>query len=96
MINDLAESQLISAMKDQNLTAVMYWLNHRHNIYRNKLEISGDVNVKNKKLSREEEKEIMRALKLASLITNNNGTGGKNEIKSKNNKEVDQKPKIKK
>ena len=96
MINDLAESQLISAMKDQNLTAVMYWLNHRHNIYRNKLEISGDVNVKNKKLSREEEKEIMRALKLASLITNNNRNGGSNETKSKSDKEINSKSENKK
>ena len=27
-INDMAESQLLSAIKDQNMTAIIYWLNH--------------------------------------------------------------------
>lgn len=39
-INDMAESQLISSIRNQNLTAVMYWLNHRHSAYSNKLEVT--------------------------------------------------------
>lgn len=96
LINDLAENMLIGSMRDGNLTAVMYWLNHRHSIYRNQLEINGRVEVKKEKLTKDEEKEIMRALKLASLITNTNRTGGSNENESKNNQKIDQKPKIKK
>lgn len=76
LVNDLAESQLINAMKNQNLTAVMYWLNHRHNSYRNKLELSGNLEVQKDELTKEQEQNILRALKLASLIE---GSGGKNE-----------------
>jgi len=72
-INDLAESQLISAMKNNNLTAVMYWLNHRHGVYRNKIEIGGNIEIKKDELTKDQEENIMRALKLASLITNNKG-----------------------
>lgn len=72
-INDLAESQLISAMKDGNLTSCMYWLNHRHHIYRNKLEVNGNMEIKKDELSRDQEKSIMKALELASLVINNQG-----------------------
>ncbi len=75
-INDLAESKLITAMKDNNLTAVMYWLNHRHNAYKNKLEVSGGLEIKKDELTKEQEESIMKALELASLITSK---GGKNE-----------------
>ncbi len=34
-INDIAESQLISAIKDKNMTAIIYWLNNHHPSYSN-------------------------------------------------------------
>lgn len=34
-INDLAESQLLSAIKDKNMTAIIYWLNNHHPAYSN-------------------------------------------------------------
>lgn len=76
LVNDLAESTLINAMKEQNLTACMYWLNHRHNTYRNKVELSGNLEIKKDELTKEQEEGIRKALKLASIITNENG--GKN------------------
>lgn len=72
-INDLAESQLITAMKNNNLTAVMYWLNHRHSTYKNKLEVTGNLEIKKDELSKDQEKSIMKALELASLVTKNKG-----------------------
>jgi len=72
-INDLAESQLISAMKDNNLTAVMYWLNHRHNTYRNKLEVNGSLEIAKQELSKEQEQSIKKALRLADLLINEGG-----------------------
>lgn len=72
-INDLAESQLITAMKNNNLTAVMYWLNHRHKAYANRLEVSSGLEITKDELTKEQEKNIMRALKLASLVINNKG-----------------------
>ena len=65
LINDLAESQLISAMKQNNLTAVMYWLNHRHSVYKNKLEITNKHD--DSKLTSEQAKSIKNAMVLSDL-----------------------------
>ncbi|HBP50811.1 MAG: hypothetical protein US68_C0007G0017 [Candidatus Shapirobacteria bacterium GW2011_GWE1_38_10] len=35
-INDLAESQLIKKIKEGNLTAIIFWLKHHHQAYREK------------------------------------------------------------
>ena len=44
MVNDLAESQLIGAVKDRDMRAIIYWLRHHHVDYRNRLEIEGTLN----------------------------------------------------
>ena len=66
MINDLSESKLISAIHSGNLTSVMYWLNHNHSTYSNKLEIVGNLSVSNE-LTKEQEQDIKRALALANI-----------------------------
>jgi len=66
LVNDLAESQLIGAVKDRNLTAVMYWLKHHHNSYRNRLEIEGTVN-SIQELSPEQKELVRRALELTGI-----------------------------
>lgn len=43
IINDIAESQLIAAIKSKDMRAITFWLKHRHAVYRNKLELSGQV-----------------------------------------------------
>lgn len=40
LINDLAESQLISAIKDKHMTAIIFWLKNRHKDYKTKVEVS--------------------------------------------------------
>ena len=66
LVNDMAESQLLSAIRDRNISAIFYWLNHRHSAYSNKLEITAKV--KDETLSPEQEELIKKALKHASLI----------------------------
>lgn len=66
LINDMAESQLLSAIRDRNISAIFYWLNHRHSAYSNKLEITAKV--KNETLTPEQEELIKTALQNASLI----------------------------
>ncbi len=68
LVNDLTESQLLQAIKDQNISAIFYWLNHRHKAYANKLEVSGNITTQNEKLTPEQEASIKKALELASLI----------------------------
>lgn len=66
LVNDMAESQLLSAIRDRNISAIFYWLNHRHSAYSNKLEITAKV--KDEMLSPEQKELIKKALKHASLI----------------------------
>lgn len=72
LVNDLAESMLISAIKNQNMTAIQFWLRHNHKNYSNRIELSGKLKTDDK-LTPEQEQEITRALKLASLIEDKNG-----------------------
>lgn len=66
LVNDMAESQLLSAIRDRNISSIFYWLNHRHPAYSNKLEITAKV--KDETLSPEQEELIKKALEHASLI----------------------------
>jgi ACT domain-containing protein len=46
LINDMAESQLISAIKEGNLTGIIFWLKNHHRQYSPKLEVTtkdGDI-----------------------------------------------------
>lgn len=65
MINDLSENQLIMAIRDNNLSAVRFWLMNRHRAYTTKVEVLERVDV-NQELTVEQKKVIEGALKLAS------------------------------
>lgn len=69
MINEMAESALISSIRDRNLRAVTYWLDKRHPKFKPSLELSGKVELQSDVLTPEQESIIARALKL--------GFGGK-------------------
>lgn len=66
LVNDLAESVLISAIKEKNISAVRFWLQNNHKNYSNKIELSGKIKAE-RELTPEEKQEIERALKMASL-----------------------------
>lgn len=57
LINDMAESQLISAIKDRNLTGIIFWLKNHHKNYSPKLEVTtknGDIPIT------DEQREIIK------------------------------------
>jgi hypothetical protein len=72
VVNDLAESQLISAIKDQNMTAVMFWLKHHHRSYRTRIEVDAKIESVQQELTPEQAELVSQALKLAGLTTENN------------------------
>lgn len=72
VVNDLAESRLMAAIQSGNLTSVMYWLNHNHYQYSNRLEITGKLTTKTE-LSSEQEADIKRALSLIDFKEVSNG-----------------------
>ncbi len=57
MMNDLAESQLLKAVRDGNMTAIAFWLRSRHASYGNKLEI---VDTQDKEELTKEQKAVVR------------------------------------
>lgn len=69
-INDLAESQLINAIKNQNMTAITFWLKHHHGKYRNRLEIDARIEAVQQELTPEQSEVVARALRLAGLQSN--------------------------
>ncbi len=73
LVNDLAESQLISAIKDRNMSAVMAWLKHHHPSYTTRVQIEGTVNTI-QELSPEQKELVRKALELANLKLNDYGT----------------------
>ena len=70
LVNDIAESQLMSAIKNQNMTAIIFWLKHHHPAYATKVEVTARLKADNEILTPEQEILVTRALKLASLLPN--------------------------
>jgi hypothetical protein len=66
-INDLAESQLISAIKDQNMTAIVFWLKHHHKSYRTRIELDANIKQDQQALTPEQAGMVAQALRLAGL-----------------------------
>jgi len=66
-INDLAESQLISAIKDKNMTAIIFWLKNHHRDYTDKLQINPSKPRLDEKLTPEDQKIIEYALKASKF-----------------------------
>lgn len=68
LINDLAESQLLAAIKEQNLTAIIFWLKNHHGDYADKIQVNTDRGLIDTNLTPEEEKLVKKALKMAGII----------------------------
>jgi hypothetical protein len=66
-VNDMSESQLLTLIKEKNYQAISFWLRHRNDNYKNKVEISGTISTKDEPLTKEQKKLIREALKLSSL-----------------------------
>ena len=68
LINDMAESQLLSAVRDKNMTAITFWLKHRHAAYATRVELTTRIKDEDPKLTPEQQALVKKALEMASLI----------------------------
>ncbi len=66
LVNDLAESQLLSALREGEAWSVQYWLRHHHIDYSNKLEITAKAS--SDELTPEQQEQLDRALTLAGVL----------------------------
>lgn len=78
VINDVAESQLVTAVKNGDMKGIMYWLRHNHKLYKNKLEIEGEVKVI-EALSPDQREKFNRAVEISKIITNQDNQHEKEE-----------------
>lgn len=65
-MNDMAESQLLTAIRDGNLGAITYWLKHRHSAYGNRMEVTTKIKHEDT-LTPEQELAVEEALRLTSF-----------------------------
>lgn len=79
LVTDLAESQLISAIRDRNFGAVVFWLKHHHPKYSTKVELSGNLKIEDEPLSPEQQELVENALKLAGLQLEESESQNQNE-----------------
>lgn len=68
LINDMAESQMMSAIKDKNMTAIIFWLKHHHPAYATKIEITASNKNQDIVLTDEQKELLNKALEMAALI----------------------------
>lgn len=68
LVNDLAESQLISAIRDKNITAIIYWLKNHHKTYETRIKVTGSLNHSVNRLDDEQNELVMKALTKAGLL----------------------------
>jgi len=76
LMNDMAESQLLTAIKNNNFQALKFWLQNHHPAYAQKLHLTGTLQHKQEDLTPEQRKLVRKALK---LITINRNTYGQEE-----------------
>ncbi len=67
LVNDMAESQLISGIRSQNMTAIIFWLKHHHKDYKTRIEVSGKIKSVDEILTTEQQELIKKAIKMASF-----------------------------
>ena len=64
-VNDMSESQLLTMIKEKNWSAISFWLKHRNDNYRDKVEITTKED--KEELTPSQAKIVKQALKLASI-----------------------------
>ena len=68
LVNDMAESQMMSAIKDKNMTAIIFWLKHHHPAYATKIEITASNKNQEITLTDEQKELLNKALEMAALV----------------------------
>jgi hypothetical protein len=66
-VNDMAESQMMSAIKDKNMTAIIFWLKHHHPAYTTKIEITASNKNQDIELTDEQKELLNKALEMVAL-----------------------------
>jgi hypothetical protein len=66
-VNDMSESQLLTMIKEKNWSAISFWLRHRNDNYKEKIEVT--TKNEDEELTLAQKKIIKNALSLGARIT---------------------------
>lgn len=66
LVNDMAESKLLSLIQEGNLTGIIFWLKHHHKTYASRVEVTAKL-AEQDPLNAEQQQLIREAVRLASL-----------------------------
>ena len=80
LVSDVAESQLLSAIKEGNLGAITYWLSRRHAAFGNRVEVTTKSITDTHNLTPEQEETVRQALRLAAFSDSNTSTAAPSSI----------------
>jgi len=64
-VNDMSESQLLTMIKEKNWSAISFWLRHRNDNYKTKIEVT--TNERIDELTPDQQKVVKQALRLATI-----------------------------
>lgn len=85
LVNDMAESQLMAAIRDGNLGGIIFWLKHHHPRYATRVEVTAKLKHDDETLTPEQEALVMKALKLAALLPDPNITSDTTDDSAQSN-----------
>ena len=88
-INDMSEGQLISLIREKSWSAISFWLRKRSPKFKDRIEVSGEINIPKKEMTPEQQVTVSEALKLAKLASLNVDEGA--EVINSNNNENNEK-----
>ena len=67
LVNDMAESQLMSAIKDKNMTGIIFWLKNHHPAYATRVEVTTNNKNQDIELTDEQKALLNKALEMVAL-----------------------------
>lgn len=67
LMNDMAESQLLSSIRDGNLTGIIFWLKNRHSAYATRVQVDATHRLVDEKLTPEQQEVVEEALRLSGI-----------------------------
>lgn len=76
LVTDLAESQLISAIRERNFGAVVFWLKHHHPVYATRIELTAKTPRETAELTEEQKELIKKSIILFSQEEGQSDTQG--------------------
>lgn len=65
LVNDMSESQMLTMIKEKNWPAISFWLRHRNDNYKDKIEVT--TKEESEALTPSQAKIVRRALRLAAI-----------------------------